>query len=321
MSVNGPAFLRSIKVSDFPHADKNGGKILQFDSHEKIRSAMKKLVELNVHSAPVWDEAEQQYIGMLDMIDIVEFITEVFDESEVKGEGFESVAEQVERFSTNEVKNVADLSRRNPFVPVPDDADLYPVVEILSRFDVHRVNVFDKDGKLSNIITQSAVVDLLAKNLDKIGDVANKSIAELGIGGSPVITVNIRERTINAFRTIREHHLYALPVIGADGAIVANISAKDMRLIARSPANFYMLYEPISHFLAEMHQDEIDVKTPAIVCKPTDTLATVIRKLVQNRIHRVYVLNHDNSPAKVVSLTDVLQTLTQPLPEEWAKHI
>eukprot|EP01096_Ripella_sp_DP13-Kostka_P006324 TRINITY_DN2269_c1_g1_i1.p1 TRINITY_DN2269_c1_g1~~TRINITY_DN2269_c1_g1_i1.p1 ORF type:complete len:333 (-),score=188.62 TRINITY_DN2269_c1_g1_i1:118-1047(-) len=302
-------FLRSLIVKDFPNVARNGGSIFRFASTDKLHFAMKKLVELDIHSAPVWNEEEKQYVGMLDVVDIVEFLTTVFDEAEVIGEDFLSLMEQIERFATTEVQTCADLSHRNPFVPISDDADLYSVVRILSEYGVHRVNVFDEQGQLTNIITQSALLKLIDTNLEKLSEVVNKSVGELDIGTSPVITIPSTHHTIGAFKLIREKKLYAVPVIDANGSLIGNISARDVRFVVKSPAHMYLLYEPISKFISQIHADEIEERSPAICCRASDSLKSIVKKLLVNRINRIYITDHDGKPTKVITLTDVLLAL------------
>lgn len=307
--MSGISLLKSILVSQFAKTGKNNGKVIVLEAEDSVRHAMQTLVANQIYSAPVYSEKEGQYIGMFDMIDVVEFIAVTFEKAEMIGPGFEAILEQAERFGTAKLHEVTDFSKRDPFVPVPDDADMYPIVEILADCDVHRVNVFDSEGKLANIITQSAVVDMLASRLNDVKDIASKTVAELKLGSSPVVSVDISQDTIQAFKALRRHKIYAIPVVNKslNGAIVANISAKDVRAVCGTPAQLHLLHEPISHFLATLHQDDIDIRTPSITVNPSDTLGAVIQKLVVNRIHRVYTLNDDNSPRSVITLTDILK--------------
>lgn len=250
--------------------------------------------------------SEDQFIGMFDMIDVVHFIAENFEEATIMGPGFEGELQQAEKFLHARVKDVVDFSRRNPFVPVPDDASMFTIGELLADLSVHRVNVFNSEGKLANIITQSAMVELLEKNLDRMPDKAAKTVGS--IGKRPVITVDISEPTINAFRVLYKHGLYAVPVVNKlnGNSIVANISAKDVKIVCSTPAHLSLLHSPISQFLSAVHQQEIDICTPSITVQPGDTLKKAIRTIIANRIHRVYVINPDNSIASVLSLTDIL---------------
>lgn len=194
-------------------------------------------------------------------------------------------------------------------MPLSDNADLLNIVQILGKYGVHRVNIFDEAGNLINIITQLAVLQLISSHLDSISDIGGLTLEQLNIGTSPVTTINLSSPTIDAFRVIRDRRLYAVPVIDAEGKIVGNVSAKDMRFVVKSPAHMYLLHEPISKLLANLHNDDIDERIPAIACFASDSLELVIRKLSANKIHRIYVVDSNNQLQRVVTLTDILFAL------------
>lgn len=189
-------------------------------------------------------------------------------------------------------------------VPVPSNEKMLLVIKLLADKEVHRVAVWDNQ-QITNIITQSAVLDRL--NATHLGDFGKSTVEELNIGSQPVYTVDITDKTINAFRLLRSKKLYAVAVVQRPGVIVSTISAKDVSTLCAS--HFSLLYAPISQFLAAVHSAEIDIRTPSIVCKPTDSLATVIEKLSTNKIHRIYVLDAHSHPVKVITLTDIMYAL------------
>merc|ERR1712130_1021723 len=210
-----------------------------------------------------------------------------------------------ERFGSTPVHDVVDHSLRGSMVKVTEDADMHSVVKLLSDTRIHRVNVFDSEANLVNIITQSSILDHLQKHREAIKGLLHKTIGELEMGTSPVISVDITSQTIDAFKMLRNHHLYAVPIVNKQlgGAIVANISAKDVRSACKDPSRLYLLYSPISQFLNVVHQAELNIGAPSITCANADTISALIQK------HRVYILNERNAPARVVSLTDLLHVL------------
>jgi len=312
--MSGRAFLESVSVSEFDKTQKQGNhdnhKIIVFESHEKIRNAMQILIDNNIYSAPVWNKEEKQFIGMLDLMDILCFFEKVFKETEVLGEGFLALFEQVNRFATEDVAHCADLSKNNPFVAVGDNENLLQVVELLSRPAVHRVNVFSAEGLLENVITQSAVIELLSKNIDKLA-VAHKTIEELNIGTVPVVSVDINMRTIDAFITMADKKLYSIPVVNhsLNNALVTNLSVKDSRSVLLDPTHLHLIYKPLREFITELHSEDINIRSPSITISSHDSLGLALKKFVVNKIHRVYVLHADGSPARVISLTDILNVI------------
>jgi len=54
--------------------------------------------------------------------------------------------ESGERFVTQEIKTIADLSHRNPFVPVNETDTLLSVLSLIGQKGLHRVPVVDGAG-------------------------------------------------------------------------------------------------------------------------------------------------------------------------------
>jgi len=280
----------------------------------RVRDAMKILKQHNILSAPVYDSQEKGYIGLIDLIDIVNFITKSFTHADLSlGEGFASIMEQAEILAKTEVKEVTDISQRNPFVPVSDNITLFKVAEVMAKERVRRVPIFNKEGKLVNLVTQSAVVSLLAHHIGSIGPIANKTVQELGIGTHPVTTIDISRRVIDAFNIINEQNISAVVVVNnlIGGQVVATISVKDIRDVTKSPADLQRLYDPISAFLQSIHDSEIDVVNPTITCRNESTLTEVMTKLASSRIHRLWIVDRQNRPEKCISLRDILLAIIE----------
>jgi len=224
------------------------------------------------------------------------------------GNGFEAILNQADAFVSVNVETIANSSERKNFIPISGNADMLQVAKLLTEHSVHRVNVFDDNEKLINIITKSAVVSQLDKHSKDLGITGKKTVKELNLGSSPVISIDISSHTIEAFKLLYESNMYAVPVVNKQigNQIVANISAKDVRQVCFDPSRFHLLYSPISQFLSKIHSDAIDIGTPSITCTENDTLSFIIKKLVLNKIHRLYVIDKNNTPKKVITLTDII---------------
>lgn len=51
---------------------------------------------------------------------------------------------------------------------------------------------------------------------------------------------------------------------------------------------------------------------PAITCSALVTVGEVLSKLATSRIHRVYVVDPQNKPVRVITLSDVLALMVTP---------
>ena len=89
-----------------------------------------------------------KYIGLIDMLDLVTFVVDIYKSLESEGESadFFSLVESGERFVTQEIKTIADLSHRNPFVPIHETDTLLSVLSLIGHQGLHRVPVVDGAG-------------------------------------------------------------------------------------------------------------------------------------------------------------------------------
>lgn len=314
MSKTLSNYFAHITVKDFPQTSKNDGKVIVVKSTDNLKAVMGVLVDNNIYSTPIYDEELKQYIGMVDMGDIVDFISKNFEETQMLGKGFEAIFNQAEKFISAKVIDVIAESQRTPFVPISVKASMLDVAMLFNEHNVHRVNVFDDDENLINIITKSALLEQLQKHKELVSEFSKRTASELNLGTSPVISVDISDSTFKAFNILRESNLYAVPVVNIQlgNSIVANISAKDVRAACSDPSRLHLLYGPISKFLATVTKDSVDIASPSITCKDTDTFESILEKLVVNKIHRVYVIDpKSNAPKKVISLTDILHCVVE----------
>eukprot|EP01100_Stratorugosa_tubuloviscum_P007358 TRINITY_DN306_c1_g1_i1.p1 TRINITY_DN306_c1_g1~~TRINITY_DN306_c1_g1_i1.p1 ORF type:complete len:308 (-),score=129.98 TRINITY_DN306_c1_g1_i1:189-1112(-) len=279
-------------------------EIIIIDSSETPIQGFEKLIRNNILSAPVWDNQEHKFTGFLDVRDLVSFAVYAFHNRNLPGY---RVAGPV---YTTLVENVTVkyLSRRNPFIPVPVNSKLINVAEILSR-GVHRVPVVDENGKIINIISQSALIAIFDKHLNNKLRLDSSAIIEnIGIGTSPVISVSINTSTIATFELMDSTKRSALAVVDTEGFLVGNVSARDLKLFVASSSAYDIMQLSIMNFLKQLRDEAIEIRAPSISCKLGDSLGLLIAKLAATRVHRLYIVKSDSEykPAKVVSLTDII---------------
>eukprot|EP00887_Chlorella_sp_A99_P002926 scaffold24.g2926.t1 len=188
------------------------------------------------------------------------------------------------------------------------------------------------------------------ENLDGLGDLADRSVTDLGFVRGTVITVRPDTPALDAMMLMEAKSISAVAVVNAQGAIIGNFSISELRTIMAE--HFGSLALPVGEFLALEHGTEyagyaitsessgnIDAKaideTPGarfahdrvlrrreshpgyevgqtlITCSLNASLAEVLDKIVANRLHRVYICNDELVPCGVITLTDVLNRLVE----------
>jgi len=171
------SFLLHTKAEDFAIGEKPKAESPIFVCYrtDLVVDVWKGLVKHNFLSCPVVLKEEQKYFGFVDLVDIVKYIIQHFGASNILGKekDFWDLVDEEKSFASKTVNDVMvyPLSLRNPFHPIKQGYSALSVVEALAKEEsLHRVPVVDKDRQMFNVVTQSQVVDFIARNLERIGD-------------------------------------------------------------------------------------------------------------------------------------------------------
>jgi len=314
--------LDKMKIADYPlPKDK---KIIEIKSNTSVKDTVDILMKNHIHSAPVVDVKAKpdadwldKYTGLVDMMDVSHFVLSLVENPDKKlsTRGYVGLTEENQKISSTTAGEIAGISGNNPFVGLDVNSSIRDAMLLLGKRHLYRIAAIDgKKQELVNIISQSTIIKLLSDNLGKFSGLVDKSLKELGLADNKkVLSVPIHTPAIAAFKLIAENRVGAIPIIGVAGAVIANISAADMRAVLSSPSLYGALYLPLSSFLSLANEDRVDVMSPAITCHPSATLKHVIQQLVVSHIHRMYVVDERQHLISVVSLTDVISTIvTEP---------
>lgn len=182
-----------------------------------------------------------------------------------------------------------------------EDMTLGEILEPFSK-GVHRAVVSLKDEKFK-IITQTDVIRFAYAKKDQFPEFA-QTVAGLNLGGKPedLYTLKANETALMGFRKMDMEYYWAVPVVDPDtGALVGTLSASDIRSVA--PDNINQVKLTVKDFLKSF-------KTPIVVQK-SDIVEDVVKTMLTNHVHRVWLTDGDNKPVGVVSLTDVISRLYQ----------
>jgi len=283
-----------------------------------ITEVWKGMVTHGFLSVPVLQKTKNKYYGFVDMYDIVKFVIEFFGETEdLKADQdwfkMASLHEEFKKKTVNDVMRYP-LTRRNPFFPVKSGFSLFASVEAMARErGLHRVPVIGEDRQLITVVTQSQIVKLVAGSLDIIGERKNKPVILTDRYIEDVYTVHQDSLAIDAFRMMAEKNVSGLAVIDDDGKLVGALSVRDLKTMSTDGRMFWRLFQTIKNFILKVRREnnEKDGDRPrtVVTVKAFDTLESVIKKLAEHNIHRIFIVDDHKKPVGVISLKDVLLEL------------
>jgi len=153
------------------------------------------------------------------------------------------------------------------------------------------------------ILSQSDVVRFLVKNSEKLGtNFLRATVSSLGlVAGSIDSKIFAVEPLFNGFQWLYlTPNPSALAVIDEYGKLMGTLSVSDVRGV---PLNNIQdtLQMSVRDFLTQTNQKE------QVTCVPDSTLSEVMKSLVDNQVHRVWVVDQGGKPIGVVTLTDIIR--------------
>jgi len=314
------------------------GTLIEVTNEYTLNSCLSVLTENKILSIPVKDVKTQNYIGFVDMVDIVTatvlteettgILKKLEDEDQqqeakspekelkdVDREDTES-SELEERFimSNLNAKALSDISHRDSFISVNADDSVLKVAEILVKN--HRVGVM-KDGKLSGIITQSGLVEYIT---EEHAELYNKSISKKTVKNlnlpSKVYSVDEDERAIEAFKLMRDKGVSGLAVTGKVGELVDTISVSDILVWAEwilngqsvRFSNLTSLRKSVKEFLQESRSQRSVAENRNLAIQKNSKVQEAVGNMQLNHVHRLFVV--ENSKAiSVVNYNNIIEFL------------
>jgi len=287
------------------------GSVVVVDSKDSLSKTFLTMVDNNILCAPVLDKTTGNFIGLIDMIDIACFVVDIAKNNERLDSDYIDFLSGEEAFRGRQTSDVADLSRRNALFPVADHATLLDAARIMSKNCVQRVPILDTNGRVVDLLTQSAIIAYLSQHLDQLGPAINKTLKELNFEKKEVISIDHNRPAIDAFKLMVEKRVSGLAVLDSDKKIMANISARDLRSIQQDAQLFGRLYYSVGEFVSHVRQANYRAVHPSICCTFDDTFQKIIMRLAAARIHRIFVVDENRHPISVISLHDILAKILE----------
>lgn len=307
-------FLHQGSISDL--LLRKSKTIVEVQSTDTLAVAVKTLSDSQILSVPVKEEGE--YIGYLDVLDVVTFVLLTYSEGEdVKtmqwSDWCQNIDELTHRgveFGNTQVKEVMNASKRDKWCPL-ENGTLYQLIEVFAR-GVHRVPIISAPGHILGLLSQSDIISMLHKEARQEGLIDEAlgamTLKDLGLDRSEgIITMSVNAQAIHAFWDIYFNKVSAVAVTDKEGKLLGNLSASDIRGIGGLSRRFSALLLPLGEF-TQIEGPEFSKS--AIKCGATSTFDEVITLLAENKIHRVWVVENEK-PVGLVSTTDIMKVITR----------
>jgi len=145
-------------------------------------------------------------------------------------------------------------------------------------------------------------------NIDKFGPHVDATLSSLSKAKNLCInffkyvrTIPISSTALHGFQQMRlaPRQVHALAIVDENGVIVGTLSSADLRGFTHEKLGNILL--PVLEFLKAQGTHRAPV-----VCEPSISIKEVVALMINEKVHRVWLVDDDNKPVGVVSMTDII---------------
>jgi len=306
MSTSLYDLFQSTKVEDLVL---KGRPIVKAEYFEDVSYLLQKMADAKVHSAVIVDpDPKIGVVGFVDVLDLLVYLLDVTGQSskDITKDSIENIKWEGQCFERNSSGSLINLSQKDPLHSISEKAPILDALQIFGK-GVYRLVVVDEEAsythRLTNVLSQSDIIQFIASKSIQMGSKFNKSLEEAGLHVLGVATVLDNVTALDALRYLRDLKVSGLGIVDSSGKLVGNLSATDM--LGLTAENFRHLALPVRLFLQAMH----GFRRNPVCCKSSDTVLTLINKLNDHSVQRIYIADDNMIPQGVITLTDVMQYL------------
>ena len=297
----------------------DGFQVIRISADATVPDVLRLLSQHQIQSCPVWDEAQQKYVGLIDFLDIVAVLVTMNDAkhlvdalSAAPVTWEEYLSHERHLLAEQKISDLCNLSERNPWCPVWQGTPLNSLLDMFgaSGGSLHRVPVVDDAGSVVGLVTQSTVLKFLAAHLPLYHpDLLSRELQSLpALGSATLAEVDAKSTVFAALHALIDRSVSGLAVV-REGALVGCFSASNLRGCSGNDL-FPLMSQTVQAFLeTASFRGAPSPSLHPIVVAQRDTVATLLAKIIGHHIHRVFRVDDQGVPFSVIALADLLSML------------
>ncbi|XP_060784817.1 5'-AMP-activated protein kinase subunit gamma-3b isoform X2 [Neoarius graeffei] len=293
-------------------------KLVIFDTTLQVKKAFFALVANGVRAAPLWDNKQQCFVGMLTITDFINILhryykspmVQIYELEEHKIETWRGGCVQFYSYSlyldtyfqfhqclsscifylVSEVYLQYSIST---LISITPESSLFDAVYSLLKNKIHRLPVIDPEsGNVLHILTHKRIL----KFLHIFGSMIpkprflQKRIQDVEIGTfKRIATVQETATVYEALSVFVERRVSALPVVNEQGKVVALYSRFDVINLAAQKN-----YNNLNMTMREAIEGRSCCIEGVLKCYPHETLETIIDRIAVAEVHRLVLVNEQD---------------------------
>uniref|UniRef100_A0A8B9CXX0 Protein kinase AMP-activated non-catalytic subunit gamma 3 n=1 Tax=Anser brachyrhynchus TaxID=132585 RepID=A0A8B9CXX0_9AVES len=276
-------------------------KLVVFDTSLEIKKAFVALVANGVRAAPLWDSKTQSFVGMLTITDFINILHRYYRSPLVQ-------IYEVEEHKIETWREVYLQGSFKPLVYISPSNSLFDAVYSLIKHKIHRLPVIEPtSGNVLHILTHKRILKFLhifGSTIPK-PRFLKKTVQELCIGTFRDVAVVPETAPIyTALEIFVDRRVSALPVINDAGQVVGLYSRFDVIHLAAQKT-----YNNLDISVREALRQRTVCLEGVLTCYPHETMEDIIDRIAKEQVHRLVLVDENQYPRGIVSLSDILQAL------------
>ncbi|KAF2075962.1 hypothetical protein CYY_002718 [Polysphondylium violaceum] len=283
--------------------------LITLEEDAPVSEALKLLSSNFILSLPIKEKGRDDYLGFIDMNDILHSIIKLFLEKypqQDRNKHWEFLLSEDNHngkdFIDQQISSLINQSKLDNFIPVDENGTLFQLIDEVFSLGIHRVIAVDESATVKGLISQTDILKYILENLKEIGiPEFDKPVRDLGIIDKDIIFTNEKTLTIQTYYIMLEKNAPCIGLTNDKGEFIGNLSITDLRGLA--PPSFRTLLYPSVEFW-NLHSKKKKCKVS------TDTsLRDVLNLLYTNRLHRLWVVDEGKHQKcyGVISLSNIMR--------------
>ncbi|OPJ79913.1 5'-AMP-activated protein kinase subunit gamma-3 isoform X2 [Patagioenas fasciata] len=276
-------------------------KLVVFDISLEIKKAFVALVANGVRAAPLWDSKTQSFVGMLTITDFINILHRYYRSPLVQ-------IYEVEEHKIETWREVYLQGSFKPLVYISPSHSLFDAVYSLIKHKIHRLPIIEPvSGNVLHILTHKRILKFLhifGSTIPK-PRFLKKTVQELCIGTFRDVAVVLETAPVyTALEIFVDRRVSALPVVNDAGQVVGLYSRFDVIHLAAQKT-----YNNLDISVREALRQRTICLEGVLTCYPHETMEDIIDRIAKEQVHRLVLVDENQYPRGIVSLSDILQAL------------
>jgi len=276
--------------------------VVYVDKSTSLEETCKYLGVNGISAVPILDQSKNQFIGMVDIVDISCFVAHAYGQKKTNPEGL-----ALDIFKDVKAADLLPLSEEGKLMWSFNPAE--SIEKTLEPFckGIHRALVTSEGDQRYHILSQMDVIKYIYKS-GKFNTIFNKPMNDIPdlfkFKPENIETMDGDSPAIEGFKKLSfgNNKLGAIAILDKDGKLIGNLSATDMKGVC---VEFLIksILRPAKSFMNLVH-GRAEESTP-VVAKFQDTLGSVVEQMITKHVHRVWIVDDQGKLQSLISLSDV----------------